>query len=446
MATQEDVVKAVKAARKAFDTGPWPGMSGHERGRILIKVAQLIEKHADELAYRETVDMGKPIAYSSNVDVPLLAELFYYYGGMASKIDGSTRTSNTPTLNYTMREPLGVVAAITPFNFPLLLSGSKIAPGLCAGNTIIHKPASGTPLSAIKMAEIMEEAGLPEGVFNLVTGRGSVVGDMLVKHPDIDKIAFTGSTEVGKGILKATADTLKKTTIELGGKSANIIFADADIDKAVQNAFFGIFYNKGEICTAGSRLLVERPIYEEVIDRLVKQAGELPKGDPLDPEVLFGPLADEGQYEKVNDYVKIGLEEGAELVTGGQPFSVNGCNGYFYEPTIFKNATLDMRIVQEEIFGPVLAITPFDTEEEAVKIANGTAYGLAAGLNTNDVRRAHRVAKALKAGIVWVNTYNQFDVAVPFGGIKDSGVGRELGSEVISAYTEVKSVMVDMQL
>ena len=446
MATAEDVEDAIRAARQAFDKGPWPRMSGHERGRILIKVAQLIEKYADELAYRETVDMGKPFSVSSTVDVPLLAELFYYYGGMASKIEGATRTSNTPTLNYILREPIGVVAAITPFNFPLLLSGSKIAPGLCAGNTFIHKPASATPLSAIKMAEIMDEAGLPEGVFNLLTGPGSVVGDKLVKHKDINKIAFTGSTKIGKGIIRDTADTLKKTTMELGGKSAHIIFADADLENAVQSAFFGIFYNKGEVCTAGSRLLVEQSVYEEVLNRLVKQVNNTKKGDPLDPEVIYGPMADEGQFKKVSEYVQIGKDEGARLITGGQPFHPEGSHGkgYYYEPTIFADCTMDMRIVQEEIFGPVLAVTPFDTEEEAIAMANGTDYGLAAGLHTNDLKRAHRVAQAMDAGIVWVNTYNQFDIAVPMGGNRQSGYGREEGPEVLESYTHTKSIMVDM--
>lgn len=445
-ATEQDVNEAVKAAREAFDHGEWARMSGHQRGRYLIKVAQLIEKYADELAYLETLDMGKPITFAKTYDVTLLAELYYYYGGMASKIEGSTCTSNTPTFNYTLREPLGVVAAISPFNFPLLLSNSKIAPGLAAGNTFIHKPASATPLSALKMAQIFEEAGLPKGVVNVITGPGGLVGDILVKHKDVNKIAFTGSTVVGQEIMRNASQTMKKVTMELGGKSAHIIFADSDLNKAVNNAFFGIFYNKGEVCTAGSRLLVERSVYDQVIERLVQQIERTKLGSPLDPESLYGPLSDQGQLNKVAEYVAIGKEEGAVLVTGGERFDPLGDGkGFYYRPTIFKEVTENMRIFQEEIFGPVLTVTPFDTEEEAIRLANATTYGLAAGINTNDLTKAHRVAKSMEAGIVWVNTYNMFDIAVPFGGVKMSGFGREEGSEVMESYTHTKSVVIDMQ-
>ncbi len=445
-ATDKDVNDAVAAAREAFDNGEWPKMSGHKRGRYLIKVAQLIEKYADELAYLETIDMGKPITFAKTYDVTLLAELYYYYGGIASKIEGSTRTSNSPTFNYTLREPLGVVAAISPFNFPLLLSNSKLAPGLAAGNTFIHKPASATPLSALKMAQIFEEAGLPKGVVNIITGPGSLVGDILVKHKDVNKIAFTGSTAVGQDIMKNASETMKKVTMELGGKSANIIFADADLDNAVNNAFFGIFYNKGEVCTAGSRLLVERSIYEKVIDKLIKQIENSKLGSPLDPESVYGPLSDKGQLNKVEEYVKIGKEEGALLVTGGNSFDPLGDKkGFYYLPTIFKDVTEKMRIFQEEIFGPVLTVTPFDAENEAIRLANSTSYGLAAGIHTKDLTKAHRVAKAMEAGIVWVNTYNIFDIAIPFGGVKMSGFGREEGIEVIESYTHTKSVMIQME-
>lgn len=447
MATQEDIDEVVNAARKAFDEGPWPRMSGHERGRMLIKVAQAIEEHADELAYLETIDMGKPIAYSKSVDVPLLIELFYYYGGMASKIEGATRTSNSNTFNYVVREPLGVVAAITPFNFPLLLSGSKIAPALCAGNTVIHKPAFNTSLSALKVAEIFQEVGFPDGVFNVITGSGSTVGNSLVEHKGVDKIAFTGSTPVGQGIIEKSAKTLKKTTMELGGKSANIIFADANIEQAVESAFFGIFYNKGEICTAGSRLIVERSSYEKILQKLVEKIENFPKGNPLNPENLYGPLASENQLKKMTEYVEIGKQEGARLIVGGNRFSPKDSKGkgFYFEPTIFADCTMQMRIVQEEIFGPILTVMPFDTEEEAIMMANGTEYGLAAGIHTTHLTKAHRVAKAMEAGIVWVNTYNEFDVAVPFGGYKSSGFGREEGPEVLESYTHTKSVMVNMK-
>lgn len=445
-ATVQDVNDAVAAARKAFDEGDWPRMSGHQRGRILYKVAQLIEKYGDELAYFETLDMGKPIAFAKMYDVALLSELYYYFAGMASKIQGSTRTSNSPTFNYTVREPLGVVVAISPFNFPLLLSNSKLAPGLAAGNTFIHKPASATPLSALKMAEIFEEAGLPKGVVNVVNGPGGLVGDTLVKQPDVNKIAFTGSTAVGQQIVRNSADTMKKVTMELGGKSAHLIFADADLDLAVNNAFFGVFYNKGEVCTAGSRLIVERSVYDEVINRLVATINEAKLGSPLDPESFYGPLSDQTQFNMVKEYVEIGKQEGAVLVTGGENFDPMGDGkGYYYRPTIFKDVTAEMRIFQEEIFGPVLAVTPFDTEEEAIRLANATDYGLAAGINTNDLRTAHRVAGQLEAGIVWVNTYNTFDIAVPFGGMKMSGFGREQGLEVMESYTHVKSIMINME-
>lgn len=449
-ATEADANAAVKAARRAFDEGPWPRMSGHERGRILMKAADLIAQHEEELGYLETIDMGKPIAYSRLIDAPLMAELFYYYGGMASKIDGralsvSPPPEHTPFLTYTLREPLGVVAAITPFNFPLLLSGTKIAPALAAGNTVVHKPASSTPLSAIRIAQLLQEAGLPNGVFNLITGPGGTIGDVLVKHPSVNKIGFTGSTDVGIGIIKNSADTLKKVTMELGGKSANIIFADADLEVATRNAFFAIFYNKGEICTAGSRLLVERSIHDEVVERIARQAETVVKGNPLDPNVRFGPLADKGQFEKISKYVQSGYEDGGKLRTGGKPFHPNGNGkGFYYEPTIFTDATMNMRIVQEEIFGPVLAVTPFDTEEEAIRFANGTQFGLASAVHTRDIKRAHRVAQAMKAGTCWINSYNIYDVSVPFGGYKASGFGRELGIEVMENYTHTKSVWVDL--
>ncbi|MGL4620492.1 MAG: aldehyde dehydrogenase family protein [Chroococcidiopsis sp.] len=450
-ASEQDVEDAILAARRAFDDGPWAKMTGHERQQILTRVSQLIEQYADDLALCETLDMGKPIYFAKTVDARLLADLFRYYAGMAPEIDGVTRLvspppDRTPKHVTIVREPLGVVAAIAPFNFPLILAGTKIAPALAAGNTIIHKPASATPLSAIKLAEIFDEAGLPAGVYNLVTGSGGRVGDRLVKHPAIDKISFTGSTEVGIGIIRNSADTLKKTTMELGGKSANIVFADADLESAIANAFFGIFYNKGEICSAGSRLLVERSIHDAVVDGLVNYVSQIKMGNPLDPDVLFGPLADAEQLQKVMQYVEYAKQDGATLRYGGERFYPDGTDGkgYYFQPTIFTNATNEMRIAQEEIFGPVLTVIPFDTESEAIRIANGTNYGLASGIHTRDIKKAFRVANAMQSGTCWINCYNIYDVSVPFGGYKTSGFGRENGKEVMENYTQTKSIWIDL--
>ncbi|MEY9964391.1 aldehyde dehydrogenase (NAD+) [Streptacidiphilus sp. MAP12-16] len=445
-ATAVDVDAAVAAARAAFTEGPWPRLDVHARARLLTRVAELAERDQGELAYLESVDMGKPIMFSSTVDAPIASQILHYFAGAVARLDGSVRGAATGTLNYTLREPLGVVAPITPFNFPLLLSLTKIAPALAAGNTVIHKPSPATPLTALKMAELFAEAGFPDGVMNVLTGPGVELGEALVVHPGIDKIAFTGSTEVGKSIIRKSADTLKKTTMELGGKSPNIIFADADLDAAVQHAFFGIFYNKGEICTAGSRLLVQREVYDQVLEALVAQAVAVVPGDPLDPATFFGPLAHRGQFEKVSSYVEIGQSEGAKLVAGGRPFHPTATpdGGLYYLPTIFADVDNAMRIAQEEIFGPVLCVIPFDTEEQALQIANGTAFGLASGVHTRDIKKAHRVAAGLKAGTVWINTYNQFDTTTPFGGYKASGFGRESGSEVLENYTQLKSVWVDL--
>ncbi len=445
--TAEDVNRAVRAARRAFDSGPWATMNVYDRGKLLIKIGELVEKYGDELAYLESVDMGTPITFSRQFNIPQAVAVFHFYGGLATKIYGRTSSSLSNTLNYTLREPLGVIGAITPFNFPLLLSLTKIGPALAAGNTIVHKPASGTPLTALRMAEIMAEAGLPEGVYNVVTGPGSELGDALVKHPDVNKISFTGSTSVGQGIIRASADTVKKVTMELGGKSANIVFADADLPAAINQAFYGIFFNKGEICTAGSRLLVERRIHDEVVAGLKQQISQTVMGNPLDPAVQFGPLASKDQFEKVSGYVRTGQEEdGATLYTGGHGFHPEGSNGkgYYFEPTIFTRATNQMRIAQEEIFGPVLTVIPFDTDQEAIDLANGTPYGLASGVQTTNLKRAHYVASKMKAGTVWVNTYNLFDPGIPFGGHKMSGYGRENGPETLESYTQHKAVWVNL--
>lgn len=450
-ATAKDVEDAILAARKAFDEGSWSRMSGHDRQRILVKAADLMDEHAHELALCETLDMGKPLYFGENIDVRIMSDLFRYYGGMASEIEGATRQVQPPPEHQDMyalvvREPVGVVAAITPFNFPLLQAGAKIAAALAAGNTMVHKPASATPLSAIKLAEIFELAGLPKGVYNVIIGPGSVVGDAMVTHPAVNKVSFTGSTQVGQNIIRQSAETVKKLTMELGGKSANIVFADADLQEAIQNAFFGIFYNKGEICTAGSRLLVERSVYHEVVEGLIDYLGTIKMGNPLDSEVVFGPMADAGQLKKMEEYVEIGKADGATLRFGGERFYPENANGkgYYFQPTIFTDATNEMRIAQEEIFGPILTVIPFETESEAIQIANGTPYGLASGVHTRDIKKAMRVAKAMEAGSCWINTYNMFDASVPFGGVKMSGYGRECGPEVMDAYTHTKSIWVNM--
>ncbi|MGW2701881.1 aldehyde dehydrogenase family protein [Streptomyces sp. NPDC001340] len=442
----EDVEAAVKAARTAYDEGPWGRLPDHERARLLTRAGELIERDNDEIALLETVDMGKPFAFSSTVDVPMAARLMHYYAGLCTQVDGATRAPAGGQLAYTRREPLGVVAAITPFNFPLLLSMTKIGPALAAGNTVVHKPSPATPLTALKIAELFEEAGFPDGVLNVITGPGVALGEALVEHPGIDKIAFTGSTTVGQGIIRKAAGTLKRVTMELGGKSANIVFEDADLDAAEELAFFGIFYNKGEICTAGSRLLLHRSIHDGMVDRLVTRAAALKPGDPREEDTLFGPLAHRGQFEKVSSYVELGQKEGAELRVGGGPFTPEGASGagLYFLPTIFTGVDNGMRIAQEEIFGPVLSVIPFDTEEEAVRIANDSAYGLAAGVHTNDLRRAHRVAARIKAGTVWVNCYNLYDPAVPYGGYLASGFGRECGPESLESYTQTKSVWIGM--
>lgn len=451
MATHQDVGDAIQAARKAFDGGPWPRMSGQERGKVLAKAAELIEAKARDLALCETLDMGKAIYFAQNIDVGIMSDLLRYYAGMAAEIQGATRTvspppDRKPMMAMIVREPVGVIGMITPFNFPLLQAGAKIAPALAAGNTIVHKPASATPLSAIKLAEILEEAGLPSGVYNVVTGPGDVVGDAMVLNPSVNKISFTGSTEIGRRITRQSAETVKKLTMELGGKSANIVFADADLEAAIKNAFFGIFYNKGEICTAGSRLLVERKVYADVVDGLVAFVKGVKKGNPLDPEVLFGPMSDAGQLNKMEEYVTIGKADGATLRIGGQRFSPEDSDGkgYYFEPTIFIDASNDMRIAQEEIFGPILTVIPFDGEAEAIRLANGTAYGLASGVQTRDIKKAMRVALAMEAGTCWVNCYNVFDAAVPFGGVKQSGYGREGGPEGLQEYLETKYVALNL--
>ncbi len=440
---ERDVDAAVRAARKAFESGPWPEMSAADRGRLLWKIGDLVDKYNEELGTLETLDNGKPIFESRQIDMPMVAEVFRYYAGWATKIHGETVPVRGPFLHYTLREPLGVVAAIVPWNFPLLLASWKVAPALATGNTVVLKPASWTPLTALRFAEICQEAGVPDGVVNIVTGPGSILGKALVRHPGVAKVAITGETRTGQEILRDSADTLKHVTLELGGKSPNVVFADADLDAAVRGASIGIFYGKGEVCAAGSRLFVEKKIHDDFMQKLVDRTKKLQPGDPLDPKTRFGALVSERQMNTVLGYIEKGKAEGAKLVAGGERASVGG-KGYFVLPTVFDGVRNDMTIAREEIFGPVLAAIDFADIDEAVRLANDTPYGLAAALWTRDIGKAHRVARKLQAGTVWINTYNNYDPAAAFGGYKMSGYGRELGVHAIEHYTQVKSVWVNL--
>jgi len=436
----EDIDRAVKAARQAFE-GPWARVSAADRGRMLWRVGDLIESRLAEIAEVETLDSGKTITESSRVDVPMAADCFRYFAGWATKIEGETVPVRAPCFGYTLREPLGVVGQIIPWNFPILLAAWKIAPALAAGNTIVLKPAEQTPLSALRLAEIAGEAGLPPGVLNVVTGFGPTAGAALVDHPGVDKIAFTGSTAVGQEIMRRAAGSLKRLTLELGGKSPNIVFADADLDQAVRGASNGIFYNKGEVCTAGSRLFVEESLHDAFLDRLSALTARLQQGDPLDPKTRLGPQVSQAQMDRVLSYVDKGKGAGARLVMGG---SRAPGKGYFVRPTIFDDVRNDMAIAREEIFGPVLSVLRFREVDEVVRAANDTPYGLAAAVWTKDIKKAHRAARLLRAGTVWINTYGLYDSAMPFGGYKMSGFGRELGHHGLMEYTQTKSVWVDL--
>jgi acyl-CoA reductase-like NAD-dependent aldehyde dehydrogenase len=442
-AEQPDVDAAVASARAAL-AGPWGVWSARERGRIIWRIGEKLLERADEIARLETLHNGKPIFESRQIEVPAAAECFQYYAGWADKIHGETIPVKGNYLTYTLREPVGIVAAIVPWNFPLLLTSWKVAPALACGNTVIIKPASQTPLTALVLAEIAADVGLPPGVLNVLTGSGAHVGRMLVEHPGIDKIAFTGDTSTGKSIMKGSSDTLKRITLELGGKSPNVVFPDADVDAAVRGATTGIFYGKGEVCAAGSRLLVDRSIKAEFIDKLAARARRLMPGDPLDPKTRLGAIASKKQLETDLRYIELARQEGAELVTGGQRADIGTGKGYFLQPTIFDRVTPEMTIAREEIFGPVLAAIEFGDLDEAIARANDTSYGLAAAVWTKDIKKAHYVARKLQAGTVWINTYNVYDTAAPFGGYKQSGFGREMSVHALEHYTQVKSVWVDL--
>ena len=442
-AGEEDVDRAVKAARSAFEEGKWASMNGAARGRVLWRIADIMQANIDELAELETLNNGKPLLESRRVDLPQSIACFRYYAGWSGKVGGETidPDMNVNAFAYTLREPLGVCGQIIPWNFPLQMATWKIAPALACGNTVVIKPAEQTSVSILRLGELMLEAGLPEGVVNIVTGDGPTTGAALVAHPDVDKIAFTGSTEVGKSIMRTAADTMKKVTLELGGKSPNVVFADANLEFAAKVALSGVFFNQGQMCTAGSRILIEESAHDQFMEVLAGRAAKMVVGDPLHPKTRMGSLVSQEQMDRVLGYVEKGKEEGAELMVGG---SRVGDQGYFVTPTVFTGVKSDMTIAQEEIFGPVASVLTFSDAEEAAAIANDTRFGLASGVWTNDLKKAHTFARQIKAGTVWVNTYNMTDNALPFGGYKESGFGRELGRNALDAYTQIKTVWVDL--
>ncbi|HEY0280687.1 MAG TPA: aldehyde dehydrogenase family protein [Solirubrobacterales bacterium] len=439
----EDVDRAVKTARAAFDSGPWSTMTASERGRAIHRLGDLILEHGDELATLESLDNGKPLAIARAADVPLAADLFHYMSGWATKNNGSTLSLNVPYMPgakfhaYTLHEPVGVVGQIIPWNFPLLMAAWKLGPALACGCTVVLKPAEQTPLSALKLGELILEAGIPAGVVNIVTGFGEETGAPLAAHDEVDKIAFTGSTEVGKMIVGAAAGNLKKVSLELGGKSPNVVFADTDLSESIAGAANAIFFNHGQCCAAGSRLFAEESVYDEVVAGVAEHAKNIKVGPGLDAQTEMGPLVSDVQLDRVCGFLDSGEAEGAETVAGGKRI---GDSGYFVEPTVLAGTNPTMKVEAEEIFGPVVTVKPFKSTDELLPSANQSHYGLAAGVWTNDIKKAHRTAAALKAGTVWINCYNVFDAALPFGGYKESGWGREMGAEALELYTEVKAV------
>lgn len=441
-AQEEDIELAVEAARKAFDEGPWSNLSTAERSHLIYKFADLIEENRVELAQLETLDNGKPYQVALEDDIDGTVDHFRYYAGWSTKIFGQTIPISNDHLNYTLHEPVGVVGQIIPWNFPLAMASWKLGAALATGCTIVIKPAEQTPLSLLYVANLFKEAGFPDGVVNIVPGFGAVAGEAIVTHEKIDKVAFTGSTVVGKSIMKKAADQVKNITLELGGKSPNIVFEDANVEEAIEGAFQGIMYNHGQNCSAGSRVFVQRALYEEVLDALVERANGLTLGNGLEEETEMGPLISEKQLNRVLGYVQKGEEEGAKIVAGGKRAFEKG---YFMQPTIFADVTDEMTIAREEIFGPVVAVFPFDTVEEVIERANDSDYGLAAGIWSENIKTAHYVASKLEAGTVWINDYGLELEAAPFGGYKQSGIGRELGSYALDEYTVIKSVYVNIK-
>ncbi len=439
----EDIDRAVKAARAAFEAGRWSQFTPSERGRAIWKLADLLEENLEEFAELESLDNGKPVKVARVADVPLAVDLFRYFAGWATKIEGNSIPISVPYapgakfLAYTLREPLGVVGQIIPWNFPLLMAAWKLGPALATGNTVVLKPAEQTPLTALRLGELIQEAGIPDGVVNIVPGYGETAGAALAAHPGVDKVAFTGSTEVGRLILQAAAGNLKKVSLELGGKSPNVVFADVDLDAAIAGASSAIFFNHGQCCCAGSRLYVENKIFDKVVEGVAEHAKKINVGSGQDPDTDMGPLVSAEQLNRVCGYLESGLSEGAKAVVGG---GRHGDKGYFVKPTVLVNTNEKMKVVQEEIFGPVVTAIPFSDPAELVNQANDSVYGLAAGVWTRDISKAHRLASQLRAGTVWINCYNIFDAALPFGGYKQSGWGREMGHEVLEQYTEVKAV------
>jgi aldehyde dehydrogenase (NAD+) len=433
-----DIDAAVTSARSAFE-GIWSQMRAADRGNLLLRLAELIRRNQEELIELESLDSGKPVSAIRRQDLPAVVDTLTYYAGWADKINGQVIPARPDALAYTVREPMGVVGAIIPWNFPLMIGMWKLAPALACGCTVVLKPAELTPLTALKIGELALAAGFPPGVLNVVPGFGKIAGAALVDHPDVDKITFTGSPAVGREILRGAAGNLKRVTLELGGKSANIIFPDADVETAVKAAASGIFFNTGQVCSAGSRILVHDDIYDEVVERLVARAESIRIGDPLETSTAMGPLS-ETQLNRVVGYIDIGKAEGAKIATGGT--RVDG-PGYYVRPTVFANVEHDMRISQEEIFGPVASVIRFKDEQDAIRLANGTSYGLAAGVWSADIGRAHRFTARLKAGTVWVNTYGPTDVRLPWGGARDSGFGREHGDAAIENFTEPKAVWIN---
>lgn len=442
----EDVDRAVKAARRTFESRVWRQMDVSKRERIIWRIGELIEKNQEEFATLETLENGKTYREALRGDIPPTWDIFYYYAGWARKIYGETIPVDGNFLNYTLREPVGVVGMITPWNYPMLLAAWKVAPALATGCSMVLKPSELTPLTTFKLAEYCLEAGVPEGVVNVVTGYGPTAGEALGRHMDVDKIAFTGSIRTARALLKASGESnLKRLSLELGGKSPNIIFPDADLERAMKAAFWGIYANKGEVCSAGSRLLVHEKIYDEFLTRLAGRARKMRVGNPLDPQTEMGSQISQAQLDKILGYIESGRQEGARLLCGGER-DVEGekAKGFFVRPTIFADVKVEMKIAQEEIFGPVLAALRFRDAEEAAEIANSTIYGLASAVWTRDIAAAHRLAQQIKAGSVWINAYNCFDSASPFGGYKQSGFGREMGRHALDSYTQIKSVWISL--